>query len=96
MPSGGPKWSLEDVLATRPAIRVNQLGYLPAGPKHATLVTDAVDPVDFVVLDQAGVTAYAGRSQPWPERPEPTSGLAIHRLDFSDLRTPGAAFRLVT
>ena len=96
MPSGGPTWSLEDVLATRPAIRINQLGYLPTGPKHATLVTAAVDPVDFVVLDQAGSTAYAGRSQPWPERPEPTSGMAIHRLDFSDLRTPGPDFRLVT
>ena len=96
MPSGGPTWSLEDVLASRPAIRINQLGYLPTGPKHATLVTAAVDPVDFVVLDQAGTTAYAGRSQPWPERPEPTSGMAIHRLDFSDLRTPGPGFRLVT
>ena len=96
MPSGGPTWSLEDVLASRPAIRINQLGYLPPGPKHATLVTDAVDPVDFLVLDQAGTTAYAGRSQPWSERPEPTSGMAIHRLDFSDLRTPGADFRLVT
>ena len=96
MSSGAPTWSLENVLASRPAIRINQLGYLPAGPKHATLVSAAVDPVDFMLLDQAGTVAYAGRSQPWPERPEPSSGMAIHHLDFSNLRTPGSDFRLVT
>ena len=69
----------------RPAVRVNQLGYLPSGPKHATLVSSAAGPVDFAVVDEHGRNAYAGRSRPWPERPEPTSGLDLHTLDFSRL-----------
>jgi len=33
----------------RPRVRVNQLGYLPDAPQQATLVTDAVEPVEFTV-----------------------------------------------
>ena len=53
-------------VAARPAVRVNQLGYLPAGPKGATLLSSATAPVGFAVVDRAGRTAYAGRSRPWP------------------------------
>ena len=76
-------WSLQDVLATRPAVRVNQLGYLPHGPKRATWVGDEVQPVDFTVQDAEGAVLFAGRSVPWPQRPEPTSGLSVHVLDFT-------------
>ena len=74
---------------SRPPVRVNQLGYLPAGPKQATLVSSAAEPVDSAVVDEHGQTAHTGRSQPWPVRPEPTSGLNVHRLDFSGLSTSG-------
>ena len=43
---------------SRPAVRVNQLGYLPAGPKQATLVSSAAEPVDFAVVDEHGQTAH--------------------------------------
>jgi len=33
----------------RPRVRVNQLGYLSGAPQQATLVTDAVEPVEFTV-----------------------------------------------
>ncbi len=81
--------------SSRPAVRVNQLGYLPSGPKQATLISSAAEPVDFIVVDGHGRTAYAGRSQPWPANPEPTSGLDVHGLDFSGLSTPGR-FTVVT
>ena len=81
-------------MTDRPAVRVNQLGYLPSGPKSATLVSSAPEPVDFTVVDEHGRIAYAGRSRPWPIRPEPTSGLDVHTLDFSALAAPGG-FRIV-
>ena len=33
---------------SRPAVRVNQLGYLPGAPQQATLVTDATAPLEFI------------------------------------------------
>ena len=85
---------IEAEVAARPAVRVNQLGYLPFGPKTATLVGRAREPVEFTVVAEHGETAYAGRSRPWPARPEPTSGLEVHTLDFSDLTAAGG-FRIV-
>ena len=67
-------------------VRVNQVGYLPGGPKRAVWIGDAREPVPFRVCDAAGATVAGGETGPWPERPEPTSGLAVHVLDFSDLR----------
>ena len=45
--------------SSRPAVRVNQLGYLPAGPKRATLISSVAEPVDFVVW-----TGTAGPATP--------------------------------
>ena len=69
---------------------MNQLGYLPGGPKWATLVSESLEPINFDVLDERGRAAYSGQSRPWPVRPEPTSGLDVHLLDFSDLTTSGS------
>jgi endoglucanase len=77
---------------TRPAVRVNQLGYLPAGPKRAVWVSDAREPSRFVVRDRGGAVVIDGWTQPWPVRPEPTSGMAVHVIDVSDLRERGAGF----
>ena len=76
----------------RPALRVNQLGYLPGGPKLAVWVSDAREPVPFRVVDAAGATAVSGATQPWSERPEPTSGSAVHVLDFSGAEAEGDGF----
>ncbi|MEV6636773.1 glycoside hydrolase family 9 protein [Actinoplanes sp. NPDC051470] len=81
-------------MSGRPSIRVNQVGYLPGGPQHATWVTGEVAPRPFVVFDAAGAQRGAGRSEPWPERPEPTSGLTVHVLDLGGL-PPGDGFRVV-
>jgi len=37
---------------------------------------------------------YAGLSQPWSVRQEPTSGLSVHVLDFNSLNTSGSGFRI--
>jgi len=78
----------------RPEVRVNQLGYLPAGPKHGVWVTDATEPAEFAVRDHRDAPVFAGCTRPWPARPDSTSGLAVHALDFSPVRAEGDAFRL--
>jgi endoglucanase len=73
---------------------VNQLGYLPDRPKHATLISDTRDPIYFTVRGQSGIAVFTGLSEPWSVRPEPTSGLMVHVLDFSNLNMLGAGFRI--
>jgi endoglucanase len=89
---GWPEWRVADVIHRRPQVRVNQLGYLLDRPKQATLISDAEGPVPFLVRDRDGVAVYTGASRPWSVRPEPTSGLSVHVLDFSGLNMPGAGF----
>lgn len=46
---------------TGPRVRVNQVGYLPDGPKNATLVTDATEKLAWQLKDgAAGWSAPAG------------------------------------
>jgi endoglucanase len=91
---GWPTWSLDEVLAGRPRIRINQVGYLVGRPMRATLVSQGGDPVDFVVRDPRGTVAYEGRSAPWPVRPEPSSGLAVQVLDFTGLAIEDSGYRI--
>ncbi|MDL5352739.1 glycoside hydrolase family 9 protein [Microbacterium sp. zg-YB36] len=93
---GWPPWVLEDVIARRPAIRVNQLGYLPGQPLQATLVSERSDAVDFAVIDEDGTVVSTGRSQPWPIRPEPGSALTVHTLESAGIAAPGSCLRLTS
>jgi endoglucanase len=88
------EWSLPEVLAPRPAVRINQVGYLPGHPMAATWISDDVDPVEFRVLDGRDQTVFRGRSQPWPIRPDPTSGLATHVVDFTGTDAHGPGYRV--
>ena len=72
-------------------MRLNQVGYLPGGPKRAVWIADADAPVPFRVRDRSGSTVAGGETVPWPVRPEPTSGVGVHVVDFSDL-PEGAGF----
>jgi endoglucanase len=75
----------------RPAVRINQLGYLASGPKRAVWVSERAEPAGFRV-EARGADVFRGRTRPWPVTPEPSSGLAVHTLDFSELRTQGDGF----
>lgn len=79
--------------APAPAVRINQLGYRPDAPKRATWPS-AAESTPFAVLDGSDAVVLTGWSQPWPVRPDPSSGLAVHVLDFSALRTPGEGYVL--
>ena len=89
-----PVWSLTSVLDDRPAVRVNQLGYLPDRPMTATVVDSAEQPMIFAVRNASGAVVFEGRSDPWPVRPEDTSGQSLHVLDFSATPNRGEGFRL--
>ena len=89
-----PVWSLTTVLDGRPAVRVNQLGYLPGRPMTATVADGAEQPMIFVLRDACGTVVFEGRSDPWPVRPEHTSGQLLHVLDFSGTPNCGVGFRL--
>ncbi len=70
---------------TGPRVRVNQVGYLPAGPKQATLVTDATEPVVWQVRTVSGGVLAEGDTV--PAGVEPSSGLNVHTIDFGALTT---------
>ncbi|MFC8304016.1 glycoside hydrolase family 9 protein [Specibacter sp. NPDC057265] len=72
---------------TGPRVRVNQVGYLPDGPKRATLVTDATGPVEWQLLDTNGAVASGGKTA--PAGIDETAGLNVHELDFSDFTETG-------
>ncbi|MFN3865648.1 MAG: glycoside hydrolase family 9 protein [Demequina sp.] len=72
---------------TGPRVRVNQVGYLPQGPKQATIVTDETDPITWELLNTADATVASGTTV--PAGIDPTAGLNVHVVDFSDFTTSG-------
>ena len=72
---------------TGPRVRVNQVGYLPQGPKHATLVTEATDPLPWTLTDAAGATVAEGSTV--PRGVHQASGENVHTIDFSEVTAPG-------
>ncbi|MET1007351.1 MAG: cellulase N-terminal Ig-like domain-containing protein, partial [Propionibacteriaceae bacterium] len=79
-----PYWSVDAVMWARPRLRINQGGYLAGRPMRATLISSEVTALSFTVRDQHDRVVFSGRSVPWPDRPEPSSGLSVHVLDFTD------------
>ncbi|MEU7903560.1 glycoside hydrolase family 9 protein [Actinoplanes sp. NPDC049118] len=77
---------------TGPRMRVNQVGYLPYGPKAATLVTTATTAVPWALNDAAGKVVRSGWST--ARGVDPTSGQNVHTLDFSSYRRGGSGYTL--
>ncbi|MFC3501764.1 glycoside hydrolase family 9 protein [Micromonospora krabiensis] len=78
---------------TGPRVRVNQVGYLPGGPKNATVVTAATDPLTWQLRSAAGAVLASGSTT--PRGVDPASGQNVQTLDFSAHRTPGSGLTLV-
>ncbi|PAX06740.1 glycoside hydrolase family 9 protein [Sphingomonas lenta] len=76
------------VSATDPvAIHVNQLGYLPAGPKRAVVASPSRAPLAWRLLDARGRTAAQGRTTVAGD--DAASGDHVHLADFGGVRAPG-------
>lgn len=84
----GLKWAE----SSAPRVRVNQVGYLPGGPKSATLVLESPQPVPFELRDEGGRVLFSGTSQ--PRGLDRASGDRVHLLDFSAHRATGTKLRL--
>ncbi|WP_055694440.1 glycoside hydrolase family 9 protein [Streptomyces prasinopilosus] len=77
---------------TGPRIRVNQVAYLPAGPKNATLVTGADERLTWRLKDADGRVVRQGRTV--PRGVDGSSGQNVHSIDFGAHRTRGTGYTL--
>ncbi|MFE0388251.1 glycoside hydrolase family 9 protein [Streptomyces bungoensis] len=78
---------------TGPRVRVNQAGYLPAGPKNATLVTDATTRLPWELRNAAGKPVARGWTV--PRGTDASSGQNVHTIDFGAFRGRGTGYTLV-
>ncbi|WP_055535611.1 glycoside hydrolase family 9 protein [Streptomyces graminilatus] len=78
---------------TGPRVRVNQVAYLPAGPKNATLVTSATQPLPWQLRTADGKTVAHGRTV--PRGTDTSSGQNVHSIDFGSYRKHGTGLTLV-
>lgn len=77
---------------TGPALRVNQLGYVPNGPKRADLITDATTPQPWELVDAAGKVVATGVTSVHGADAE--SGDSVQIVDFSRFHRPGTGYTL--
>ncbi|WP_413331390.1 glycoside hydrolase family 9 protein [Microbacterium sp. 2P06AB] len=75
-----------------PAVKVNQVGYLPRGPKRATVVSDASTPLSWTLEGPDGSALAAGETR--PAGFDPSAGASVHTIDFSDVTAEAADVRL--
>lgn len=78
---------------TGPRVRVNQVGYLPHGPKGATLVTEGADRLTWALENQQGRIVAQGRTR--PAGVDRSSGLNVHTIDFGDFTRSGRGYTLL-
>jgi endoglucanase len=75
---------------TGPRVRVNQIGYLPFGPKGATVVTTSVAALPWQLRSSNGAVVRSGMTT--PRGMDSTSGQTVHTLDFSSYTRAGAGY----
>ncbi|MCX4885798.1 glycoside hydrolase family 9 protein [Streptomyces sp. NBC_00847] len=78
---------------TGPRVRVNQVAYLPSGPKNATLVTDATSKLPWQLKNAEGATVAHGLTV--PRGADVSSGQNVHSIDFGAYHRHGKGFTLV-
>ncbi|MET7689370.1 glycoside hydrolase family 9 protein [Streptomyces sp. NPDC005483] len=78
---------------TGPRVRVNQVAYLPAGPKNATLVTDAVTKLPWQLKNASGTVVAHGWTV--PRGTDASSGQNVHSIDFGAYKKRGTGLTLV-
>ena len=79
---------------TGPAIKVNQLGYLPDGPKFATFATSLTNAATWQLKDESGKVVATG--QTLPRGVDNSSRLNTHTVDFSSFMLEGSQYTLST
>ncbi|MFE4312551.1 glycoside hydrolase family 9 protein [Streptomyces sp. NPDC056517] len=78
--------------AATTAVRVNQVGYLPDGPKRATVVTTATGSLAWQLRNASGTVVASGSTVPYGA--DAPSGQSVQVADFSAYRSTGAGYVL--
>jgi len=78
---------------TGPRVRVNQVAYLPQGPKIGTLVTTSATALPWQLKDATGATVAQGQSK--PRGVDVSSGQNVQTIDFTGYRSRGTGYTLV-
>ena len=73
-------------------VRVNQVGYLPDGPKQASIVDPSVKPLAWQLRDVNGKTVMSGKTRVSGD--DAMSGDHVHIADFSNFRRTGQGYTL--
>ncbi|WP_431041538.1 glycoside hydrolase family 9 protein [Streptomyces sp. P1-3] len=73
-------------------VRVNQLGYLPDGPKRATVVSSAERPLAWQLRDSSGAVVASGATT--AHGTDTASRDPAHLLDFSSYTGTGTGYTL--
>ncbi|MER5323863.1 glycoside hydrolase family 9 protein [Streptosporangium roseum] len=76
---------------TGPRVRVNMAGYLPAGPKNATLVTERTEAVTWRLSKGSTVVATGTTT---PRGVDGSSGQNVHSIDFGSVTASGTGYTL--
>ncbi|MBI0297093.1 glycoside hydrolase family 9 protein [Streptomyces sp. PRKS01-29] len=74
------------------AVQVNQLGYLPDGPKRATVVSASTTALAWQLRDAAGRTTASGTTT--VRGADAASGQSAHLVDFSSYQGAGTGYTL--
>ncbi|RKE17256.1 glycoside hydrolase family 9 protein [Streptomyces sp. TLI_171] len=74
-------------------VRVNQLGYLPDGPKRATVISSATAPLAWQLRDASGAQVASGSTA--VHGADQASGQSTHLVDFGAYTGTGSGFTLV-
>ena len=75
-----------------PALKLNQLGYLPQGPKIATLVTNSPNATPWSLVDSEGKAVAQGNAAPFGM--DATSGQNVAMIDFTNVTQEGTGYTL--
>ncbi|MGW7309679.1 glycoside hydrolase family 9 protein [Streptomyces sp. NPDC054835] len=78
--------------AATTAVRVNQVGYLPDGPKRATVVTTATQALSWQLRNASDTLVASGSTV--PRGADTPSGQTVQVADFSSYRSTGSGYVL--
>ncbi|WP_219460293.1 glycoside hydrolase family 9 protein [Nonomuraea rhizosphaerae] len=77
---------------TGPRVRVNMVGYLPDGPKNATVVTTSTTPLEWLLRDSSGRTVARGSGK--PRGTDASSRQNVQTIDFGSYARTGKGYTL--
>ena len=75
-------------------VRLNQEGFYPNADKIATVVSSSTTPINWQLVNSAGTEVLTGKST--VKGADHASGDNVHIIDFSNYRTAGTGYKIVT